>query len=168
MKVIQIKEIAKKEIITKAGHLCKYAAYVSKGCFRFFKTNKNGVEYVTLFAFEDYWVGDMNSLMNREPAKMNVQALEDSTIMAINSRDFQSLIKTCPGFSEFTRIKRLKAYDAVLEHSVDVNESAETRYEKLLQRYPKISQRVPLYHMASYLGITPESLSRIRKNLYQN
>ncbi len=166
MKVIHIQEVAKKEIIYKEGEICKYGSFVFKGCFRYYKTNMEGEEYVSLFAFEDYWIGDLNSMINGQPTKMSLQALEKSTLMSINAEDHENLLKNCPGFAEVTRIKRAKAYESAMEHSFDVNESAEIRYRKLLKQYPTLSQRVALYHIASFLGITPESLSRIRKNIY--
>lgn len=166
IKVIKIKEVAKKEIILEQGGICSYAAYVYKGCFMYTKNNADGEEYVSQFALDEYWIGDISSLMHQIPAKFSIEALEDSTLMTIERQDFEHLLTSCPGFSNFTRIKREKAYDSALERTVDLNESADIRYKKLLKRYPKISQHVPLYHMASYLGITPESLSRIRKNLY--
>ena len=166
IKVIQVKELSKKELFFEEGKECEFGGYVFKGCLRYFKTNEDGDELVTQFAFEDHWVGDVNSLVNGGPSKMTLQTLEDSTIMAIHTDDFKYLVKDCPGFSQFQRIKRDRAYDAAMERTVDVNESAEARYAKLLKRYPEISQRVALYHMASYLGVTPESLSRIRRKLY--
>ncbi|PCH93658.1 MAG: hypothetical protein COB85_06585 [Bacteroidetes bacterium] len=166
MKRIQVKEVTKKEVFFKEGNECNYGGYVFKGCLRYYKTNSDGEDLVTQFAFEDHWVGDVNSLVNGGPSKMSLQALENCTIMALHKKDFKYLVEECPGFSKFQRTKRDRAYDAALERTVDVNESAEERYKKLLKRYPQISQRIQLYHMASYLGLTPESLSRIRKNLY--
>jgi len=165
IKVVQVMNISKKEILYKEGEICKYACFVYKGLFRYYKTNKEGEEHVTQFGFEDYWIGDAGSLTNNSMTNMTLQALEDSTVMAIEAKDYRRILVDCPGFSEFTRIKRDRAYNTVMERSVDVNENAEARYAKLLKIYPDISQRVALYHIASYLGIKPESLSRIRKNL---
>jgi CRP-like cAMP-binding protein len=164
IKVMRIKEIDKKTVYLKEGDVCKESAWIYKGCFKYYRTNSKGEEYITQFAMDEYWIGDISSLLEHTPAKMTIEALEDSTIMTMARDDFNKLMFDCPGFSEFTRRKRAKAYDSALEHVVDINESAEIRYEKLLDRYPTISQRVALYQVASYLGITRESLSRIRKN----
>jgi CRP/FNR family transcriptional regulator, anaerobic regulatory protein len=164
VKRIQVKEVPKKTVLYNEGDQCEFAAFVIKGCFRYYFQNSEGEDNVTHFAFEDHWVGDMGSLLEGTPSKISLQALEDATVLSIDRNDYQYLMHNCPGYSEFTRMKRVRAYDSALDRSNKVNETAEVRYINLLIKYPDLSQRVALYHIASYLGITPESLSRIRKN----
>jgi CRP-like cAMP-binding protein len=165
IRYFEIKKVSKGETILKVGSVCKNAYYVVEGCFRFFITNSDGVEFNTLFSFEDYWLGDMLSITNGTPSEISIEALEDSTLLVISSIDYNYLMRTSPPFSLFKHKLRNKAYQSRIEHSNAFHDSAEVRYLNLLSKHPKITQRVSLYHIASYLGITPESLSRLRKKL---
>jgi len=165
IKSTSLKEYKKKCILWKEGEYVKLGGYVVKGCFRYYITNEDGHEYTTQFAMDDWWVGDMNSMLHNVPSKQNLQSLEDSTILQIEQSDYKNLIDNCSGFRKFIKIKRDRAYEATVNRLADINESAEARYENLMKLHPDALFRLPLYHIASYLGITPESLSRLRKKL---
>lgn len=160
-----LKEIPKKTILWKEGCLVKEADFVIKGCFRFFQSNKEGEEQNTLFAIEDYWIGDINSLLYDQPTLQSIQALEDSKVLSFEKNEFKNLMENCEGFRKFTLQKRARAYEETVKRLVSINESAEVRYENLVKKFPELENRIPLYHVASYLGITPESLSRLRKTM---
>jgi len=165
IKAVSIKEYPKKSILWKQGEYVRGGGYVYRGCFRFFMTNTEGQERTTYFALEDYWIGDYNSILYREPSAQSIEALEDSIVLFFSNNEFKNLIDHCEGFRKFTLIKRSKAYNASLKRIVDLHESAETRYLNLMKKYPDALNRIPLYHIASYLGIKPESLSRLRKKM---
>ena len=164
-KTITVEEIPKKTILWKIGDHVKKTRFVVKGCFRYFNINENGHECTTHFAMEDYWIGDFNSIINDEPARQNIQSLEDAMVICIDRNDFKRLMEECLSFSKFTYIKRSRAYDASIQRVAELNESAEVRYQHLIKKHPEALLRIPLYHIASYLGITPESLSRLRKKM---
>lgn len=161
---IIIKEHPKKTILIKEGNVCQFGSYVVKGCFRYYTTNQEGAEFIINFAFEDWWVGDIYSMLNNTPAKFTLQALDECTLMMIGAADFKYLLDHSPFFSKFKQIKRDRAYQSALTRSTDIRESADSKYDKMLERFPEANQRIPQYYLASYLGITPESLSRIRKS----
>jgi CRP-like cAMP-binding protein len=165
MRHLEVKEVPRHTFLLRNGDICRAASYVVKGCFRCFTTNSEGVEFITQFAFEDWWVGDLQSIIHHTPAEFSIEALEDSTLLSIAARDYNHLLQHSPPFAELKQKSRAKAYQVMMNRLAEMRESAETRYAKLLARYPGISQRVPQYYIASYLGITPESLSRLRKNL---
>ena len=165
IKAISIKQYPKKSVVWRQGDYVKGGGYVYKGCFRFFMTNSDGEERTTYFAFEDYWIGDYNSILYKEPSAQTVESLEDSIVLYFSKDEFKQLLDQCVGFRNFTLIKRSKAYNASLNRIVDLHEPAETRYLNLMKKYPGALNRIPLYHIASYLGIKPESLSRLRKKM---
>ena len=107
----------------------------------------------------------MQGLIHGSASNESIEALEESYLITIGATDYNYLLKNSQPFAIFKQRLRAKAYQSRVDHSMDMLESAETRYTKLLSQYPFISQKAPQYHIASYLGITPESLSRIRKKL---
>lgn len=168
IKTTSYKEYCKKTTIWSEGDYLKDIAFVIKGCFRYFNTNKEGEERNTHFAVEDWWIGDLNSIMDDQPALQSIEVLEDSKVLSIKKSDYKNLIENCVGFRRFTQKKRDRAYAATVKRLADMNERAEIRYENLIKKYPDALNRIPLYHIASYLGIEPESLSRLRKSMAQS
>lgn len=162
---LDTKKVYKKDILLRQGNVCRVACFVVEGCFRYFIINSESTQFTTQFAFENWWIGEMQGLIHGTPSKINIEALEDSTLITIFASDYNYLLKNSRPFAIFKQRLRAKAYQSRIDHSTELLESAETRYTNLLLKYPFISQRVPQYHIASYLGITPESLSRIRKKI---
>lgn len=165
LRYFEIKKVSKGDILLEAGNICRNGYYVVEGCFRYFITNSEGVQFNTQFSFEDWWLGDMQGLVNNIPSKISIEAIEDSTLIAISANDYNYLLQNSHSFATFKQRLRARAYESRIDHSIEFHESAETRYANLLSKTPFIAQRVPQYHIASYLGITPESLSRLRKKI---
>jgi len=158
------KEYPKKHILWSEGHFVNEAYFILKGCFRYYTTSQSGHEKNTMFAFEEWWIGDFISLLQDKPTHQNIQALEDCQVLSFEKSGFKNLMENCEGFRKFTYLKRDKAYESALSRLALIDEPAEERYENLIKKYPNALNRIPLFHIASYLGITPESLSRLRKN----
>lgn len=156
---------AKEHIVTE-GEICKQIAYVNKGCFSYYSLSEKGKKSIIHFAFEDWWTGDLQSFLKRQPATTYWQALEDSEIISINRNDFDALCTEVPAFKNLFDSKTQSGYMKALEKSAkDKSETAEEKYLRMLKDYPQIIQRVPHYDVAAYLGIAPESLSRIRNKI---
>jgi CRP-like cAMP-binding protein len=156
--------IPKKEHLFNAGEICKVAAYCEKGCFRKYFVNNEGEEIVVDFAIEDYWVGDLPSLINRTPTLYNFQALEDSFMNIMPYSDWERLNREIPKFNDARKQKELRSHSVAVEMlTIEKYASSEEKYQKLLQRFPGITNRVAAIHIASYLGIKPESLSRLKR-----
>jgi|SRR4030095_13243386 CRP-like cAMP-binding protein len=155
-----------KEYFLREGEICKQIGYVHKGCLSYYRLLENGKKSVIQFAFEDWWAGDLKSFLDRKPAAAFWQAVEVSELICINRDDFETCMATSEAFRSTFVMKTQTAYIKALERSArDKSESAEEKYLRMLKEYPQIIQRVPHYDVAAYLGITAESLSRIRRKI---
>ncbi len=147
------------------GEFCTEVIFVIKGCLRYYHAQQ-GVERSLEFIFEDYWFTDLESWLLKRPSANGVDALEDSEVMVIPFRDLQVLYDKNP---KCERIGRLIAEKTIIEISNNYNSllsnSPAERYQKMLLEKPQLIDRVPQHLIASYLGIEPESLSRIRKKI---
>ena len=164
--LIRLIPLKKGEFLFREGEIDRYLAFVRKGCLRYYLIDKSGDEHTIYFATEAWWVGDMNSFFKGLPTLYFLQALEPTELLAFSKEAFQTALDTIPAFNEFFRIKTRQSYSAMQRRFVEQQaESAEEKYLKLIEAQPSLFQRVPQYLIASYLGIRPQSLSRIRKNL---
>ena len=161
-----IKKFKKHQFFLQEGDVCKYTGFVIRGCLKTYTIDKNGVEHIFQLAIEGWWVSDMYSHLTGEPATYNIEALEDSEIVIMDINDKERILQHVPGFERYMRILLEKNYVATQRRvNAMLGSSAEERYLTFIKTYPQIVQRVPQHNIASYLGIAPESLSRIRKQL---
>ena len=159
------KTIKKKENLLEKGQLCDFEAFIIKGCFKTYFLDHNNNEVILSFPVEDWWVGDMISLHQYLPSKLYIEALENSEIFIINAKDKEQLYEKFP---KFERVFRLKIH----RHLISLQErlyfnhtlTAQERYDIFISKYKPLLQRIPQHLIANYIGITPESLSRLRKN----
>jgi CRP-like cAMP-binding protein len=159
----RVAKIKKRQFIVQPDFIVKNRNYVVKGAFRAYVVDDEGHDSTIAFAIEDWWITDYNSYILQQPATMFVVALEDSIILEISYEKEQALKQMNHKFETFFRI-RAERTAAFMQQRIIANLtlSAEERYQKFIDRYPQIVQRVPQYALASYLGMTTEFLSRIR------
>jgi len=158
--------LRKKDFFAMQGTHCRYLAFVNSGCLRAFHTNKNGDEFTMYFAFPNWWTGDKTSFYSGAPSRFSVQALEETEIFQADKRNWEIALETIPAFEKWYRVKARKSYEAAQQKLIDTHtETAEEKYLKLIRNAPDIVQRIPQHYIASYLGIRPQSLSRIRKKI---
>jgi CRP-like cAMP-binding protein len=164
--VLQPRHLRKRQYLVQAGDVCRFECFVNKGCLRQFYTDESGQEHVVMFGMEDWWITDMYGLITGKPALTNVDALEDSDLLLIERNAYEELLEKVPGLEKVFRIKLQRAFVAHQRRIIEnMSLPAEIRYRNFAEQYPAFEQRVPQKYIASYLGITPESLSRIRKQL---
>ena len=153
----------KGEHLFQQGGISKYVAHVDKGCLRYYTNNAAGLERILYFAVEGWWVGDLESFYSNEPSANSLQALEDCDLLAFNRASFEQAKERVPAFRKFLEIKWRRAYTGNQERTfAALTTTPEDRYEQFLVKYPDALERIPLYHIAAYVGVTPEALSRIR------
>lgn len=158
----EAKKIAKKDFFLKEGAYCKQVAFVEKGCFLYYQI-VDGEEKVCDFAFENDWITQYNSLLNHVPSELSIRALEHSEIHVMNLSKMQELTKRLPNVYLMRARMAEQYFTKSAKRAANLtNLDAENRYKLLLEEYPNIHQRTPQYHIASFLGIKPQSLSRIR------
>ncbi len=157
--------LKKKSFLYRQNEICRYIAFVHKGCLRNYHIDPKGDEQIIYFALEDWWVADLQSFFLKIPSQFNVQALEDCELLIATKSEFEQAFDAVPSFENFYRLKTQTAYTKTQQAVVEKSETAEERYLKLFLTAPSILQRVPQHYLASYLGIKPQSLSRIRKKI---
>ncbi len=156
---------AKKELILKEGQACKSIHYVHSGALRAYYVDMDGRESTIMFAIADWWITDMYGFINRQPAMLTIEAVEDSMLIRLKKDDLDRLYLEVPKFERFFRIIMQNAYiREQLRMIQNLSLPAKDRYEHFLTKYPQIARKVTQKQIASYLGITPEFLSIIRGN----
>lgn len=160
------KKLRKKQYLLQEGDVAKYGAFVEKGMLRSYTIDKKGVELIVQFAFEGWWIGDQFSLITGEPSVYNIDALEDSELLLLTKPAEEEMLKQIPKMESFFRLLLQNHMIATQRRLVSsLSNSAEEKYQQLIDGCPTIPQRVPQHMLASYLGITPETLSRLRKQI---
>ncbi len=153
----------KREHLLKAGEICTSHYFVSSGILRMYNLNERGVEQVIHFAIEGWWLTDYFSYSSNNPSQVNIQAVEKAEVVIIDAFVQEELFEKLPQMERYFRMVLEKAYAASLMRTHYIfNFSAEERYWQFASAYPDFIQRVPQYLLASYLGFTPEFLSRMR------
>lgn len=163
----EYKTIPKNEFFLKEGQVCDYIGLLTSGVLIYVKIIDNGDEVTTDFAFEGDWVNSVISRLTNTPSLLSVKAIEDSGVLIIKQDDLNQLCYQIPKIERLVRILTEQAFVKFVRQTIDFQTlTAKERYENLLKNYPLIFQKVQLYHIATYLGIAPKSLSRIRKEIF--
>ena len=158
------KQLNKKEFLLLEGQLCKTISFVEEGSLRAFYVNEEGKESTVMFAVKDWWVTDMPCFVHQKPALVSIEALEKSRIIQLSYTQLELLYQKVPKFERLFRILMQNAYIREQLRVIDtMSLKAEDRYHKFIKKYPQIVSKVTQKQLASYLGITPEFLSAIKK-----
>ena len=160
------KALKKGEHLLKAGDVCRYIFFIETGLVRYY-INNDGVEQTNYFNKENEFVCDYISFLPQTPSYVNIQALEDTTIWVISYVGMQQFYNEVKAGERFGRLAIEQVFVSVISQIGSLyTDSPETRYAKFLSEYADIAQRIPQYYIASYVGIKPQSLSRIRKRIW--
>ena len=159
------KKIRKRQYFLQEGEVCRYMGFITKGAMRQYSVDAKGVEHIIRFGIENWWMGDRESFIMLTPTRYNVDAVEDTDLLLITNAQLQDLITRSPAIDRMTRILDERSQIASQKRiHASISYTAEERYLELQKTNPAFLQRFPQNMIASYLGITPETLSRVRKN----
>ncbi|WP_159732158.1 Crp/Fnr family transcriptional regulator [Sphingobacterium sp. 18053] len=160
------RKIKRKQFILQEGDNCKHFNFIVEGCFKMYSVDNNGKEHNLQFGAENNWITDIGSFHSGKPSKMFIEAIEPSIILQIELKEIVFLFENFP---KFDRIFRIIVEDNFVELQnrllQTISSTAEERYIAFLNQYPNLSNRLPNTQIASYIGITPEFLSIVRKNI---
>jgi CRP/FNR family transcriptional regulator, anaerobic regulatory protein len=162
----ETKFVKAKTILLSSGDIAKHTYFVNSGIIRSFNINDNIIEHVLHFACEGWWIGDMYSYISQKPGNLFIEVLEDAEIVSISKENHQQLYHEIPKLERFFRILAENSLVSHQERLMDnLSLTAEERFEKFCLKYPTLIQKVPQKQIASYIGVTPEFFSKLRKRL---
>ncbi|MCS3529112.1 Crp/Fnr family transcriptional regulator [Chryseobacterium sp. JUb7] len=163
-RLFRLQKFKKKETVLSEGSYCHFEAFVLNGCFKVYFLNEEGVEQTLYFAVESWWITDLDSLINNVPSTLNIEALEDSEVLVISKKDKEFLYEKMPQIEKLFRIMNQQSTVALQRRILSLmNKTADKRYLEFLEKYPTLEQKLTQQQIASYLGISHEFLSKIRK-----
>ena len=160
------KKLRKKQYLLQEDEVCKFIAFVEKGALKSYTVDDKGTERIIQFALEGWVISDLYSFLTGEPATYNIDALEDSELVLISKAAHEELLKTIPVYETWMRLQVTNAYIAMQQRLTSIiSLTLEERYANFTAAFPEIVQRVPQHMIASFMGLTPETLSRVRKKM---
>lgn len=167
LNAFEVVQLQKKEMLLVKGERSQHMRFVTEGCLRAFYTDEKGNEYTIQFGITGWWINDLYSYLSQTPAMDSIQSIVPSVVLQIHRNDLENLFNNIPPVERFFRLKIQAAYVALQKRTMKtMSEPLENRYEQFLRTYRDIEQQVPQYMIASYLGATPEHLSKVRKRLF--
>jgi len=166
--LLKSKSLADGEFLLREGDVCRYESFVIKGCLKTYYQDENGFEHIMDFSIEEWWADDLYSFLTQTASKSNIKAIEDTDIVQIGKTDLELLYQKIPKFERFFRILFQNAYIAQREQiNLALSASAHERYLLFVKKKPYAEKRFSQKDIASYLGVTPQFLSTLKKKLNQ-
>lgn len=160
------KKMSKGEFLLREGEICRYGAFVASGCLRSYTVDDRGKEHILQFSPENWWTGNLESYRAGTPSTYFIDAIEDSDVLLQDQASFENMMEKIPTFASMFH-RGIQKSSSVKDQRIisSLSASAEERHVAFLEKYPSIVQRVPQHMLASFLGVSPETLSRIRKQM---
>jgi CRP/FNR family transcriptional regulator, anaerobic regulatory protein len=156
----------KRQYVLQEGNICIQLNFVVRGCLRMYKIDEQGATHILQFAAENYWINDLGSFHSEKASELNIDALDDTMVLQINHSDLISLYKQASKFDRIFRVLIENSFVSLQKRLLqNISSTAEERYQSFLETYPHLANRLPQTQIASFLGITPEFLSRLRNKL---
>ena len=166
--LLKEKQLKKKQFYLKENEVCQHSVFVVKGCLRGYTVDENGFEHILQFAPPDWWIADMYSLISQKPGNLNIDAIENSELLLLSKNDQEKLFADVPKFERFFRIITENSLVTSRQRLLDnMSLTAMQRYEAFCQHYPTLIECLPQKLIASYIGVTPEFLSKVKTEYFK-
>ncbi len=167
--LLKEKKIRKKQFYLRENEVCHHSVFVTKGCLRGYTVDENGFEHILQFAPPDWWIADMYSLITQKPGNLNIDAIEDSEILLLSRKDQEKLFLVVPKFERFFRIITENSLVTSRQRLIDnMSLIAQQRYAAFCAQYPTLIECLPQKMIASYIGVTPEFLSKVKAEYFRH
>lgn len=164
--LLKEEQIPKKTLLLQEGQVCNFESFISKGCIRNYYIDDKGEEVILQFAIEGWWVSNISSFHERKPSRIFIETLEDCSILTLTPDSKEQLLRAVPQFERMFRLLVQRNLSRLQERFFRaITTTAAEKYLDFLERYPTIPQRVAQHYIASYLGISPEFLSKVRTRM---
>jgi CRP-like cAMP-binding protein len=161
--LFKYKKFRKHQYILQNGEVSRHETFILSGCTRTYEVDDQGQEHVVQFGMDTWWIGDLHSFLTNSPSRYNIDCLQDTEVLQVPRLEMEKMYDKVPKLERFFRILIQKAYVASVERIYsNLSKPAPQRYQEFIDKYPEFEQRIPNHQIASFLGITPQSLSRIR------
>ena len=165
--VTQVRTLPKREYLLRAGDVWPYQAFVTSGCLRTYTVDEKGAEHILHFAAENWWAGDQESLTTGQPTRYYIDAIEESTVLLVKKDDFNRMRREIPAFDGLVNTTLYRSFLAAQHRiSAAISYSAEEKYREFIAKFPAFAERIPQHMVAAYLGMTTETLSRVRRKVF--
>jgi len=163
---LEPKSVIRRTLLAKEGEICRHSIFVIDGALKSYTLDKNSDEHVISFALSGWWIADMYSLINQKPGILRIESLAESELLLLSKQNQEQLYERIPKFERFFRIITENALVASQQRIINnLTLTAEERYVHFMEKYPYVLTCAPLHNIASYLGMTPEFLSKIRRRI---
>lgn len=160
------KKVRRRQYILQENDICRNLSFVKKGLLKSYRLDEKGTEHITVFGWEGWWISDFNSFVNQAPAVLNIEAIKDTELLNLSRENYEQMTLEVPVMDRYFRILYQNSLVTKDQRLISSNsDTAEEKYRSLILFNPDIIQRIPQNLIASYLGLAPETLSRIRKKL---
>jgi CRP-like cAMP-binding protein len=161
--LLESRKVKRKEFLLQTGDICRHSAFVTDGCMRAYTIDENGFEHILQFAPPDWWIADMYSLITQKPGNLFIEAMEESEMLLLPKEEQEKLYVGIPKFERFFRIITENSLVSNRQRVMDnLSLTAKQRYEKFCSAYPTVFNTIPQKHIAAYIGVTPEFLSKLK------
>jgi len=168
MSFFKCKNLRKRQYLLQEGDMCKYISFVAQGLMKSYTVDDKGNEHINLFAWEGWWISDFTSFVFGNEAKLNIDTIEDTALLLLSRANYDKMLTEVPVMERYFRILYQNSLATKDSRLISANtHTAEEKYAMFLETYPSISQRLPQNLIASYLGLSPETISRIKRKIIE-